>query len=524
MDQKMILKFIFLFLTFSIEKSVSFKNELDSSIPHDDETKSLSIKCGLECIFKCLTGNANVIDYECLHVCLPNCTDSSKDVFKGTFEEWLTPSQPIIDSKDQIKELDTKVKQMPDTSTALQATIGQICTKPCNHDKEDVCDFCSTFPNMYSMTLKQACYDDDNNPCDTVNEVPWCNFCQAIKRHHWIEWDCHILCQLVNGQIGHKLNCSDPDLVLNKKNDILDLTLEMRCNDMCRNDWNQDDVIPENDFCNYCKMYQNYTIIHQTIREYCSNLGGNGRGTYLGSRCIQLKCANWEPYPDRRANHVENSKEDPLAPNLDDKQSTVVEDFRSLKIKNDLFDKNFEKSTINKQKQPHWIQWDCQYLCQLEDIQLNCSDPDLIHQTKEADIDKEIYRKCSGMCHDEWLKPVPSNEFCFRCKIMLDDSEVMHQTVSEFCRKIEKPDWWCIQLKCAEWDLTEMSAGKNYSLKVSRSVYLSNCINVPYYLWNMSTIHIIESYIVLQDLRIKKLLPKCWKNWDFRKLLLGKKM
>ena len=60
-------------------------------------------------------------------------------------------------------------------------------------------------------------------------------------------------------------------------------------------------------------MYQNYTIIHQTIREYCSNLGGNARGTYLGRWCIQLKCANWEPYPDRRANHVENSKEDPLA-------------------------------------------------------------------------------------------------------------------------------------------------------------------------------------------------------------------
>ena len=248
MDQKMILKFIFLFLTFSIEKSVSFKNELDSSIPHDEETKSLSIKCGLECIFKCLTGNANVIDYECLHVCLPNCTDSSKDVFKdmsktkgqtnedlgqltivqlcnlpynsdekqvaevvcdfckevssaflevyGNFtihygcteidpcpdpgkntessiqkwckfctaiKDWINPNQPTIGSKDQIKELDTKVKQMPDTSTALQATIGQICTKPCNHDKEDVCDFCSTFPNMYSMTLKQACYDDDNN-------------------------------------------------------------------------------------------------------------------------------------------------------------------------------------------------------------------------------------------------------------------------------------------------------------------------------------------------------------------------
>ena len=81
----------------------------------------------------------------------------------------------------------------------------------------------------------------------------------------------------------------------------------------------------------------------------------------------------------------------------------------------------------------------------------------------------------------------------------------------------------CIQLKCAEWrpytsyeteeededskprPILSMSAGKNYSLKVSRSVYLSNCINVPNYLWNMSTIHIIESYIVLQDLRIKKL-------------------
>ena len=114
MDQKMILKFIFLFLTFSIEKSVSFKNELDSSIPHDDETKSLSMKCGLECIFKCLTGNANVIDYECLHVCLPNCTDSSKDVFKDT----------------------SKTKGQTNEELGVgKLTIVQLCNLPCNSDE-----------------------------------------------------------------------------------------------------------------------------------------------------------------------------------------------------------------------------------------------------------------------------------------------------------------------------------------------------------------------------------------------------
>ena len=174
MDQKMILKFIILFLTFSIEKSVSFKNELDSSIPHNDETKSLSIKCGLECIFKCLTGNANVIDYECLHVCLPNCTDSSKDVFKD-----------MSKSNSQTNE------------DLGQVTIVQLCNLPCNSDEkqvaEVVCDFCkevsSAFLEVYgNFTIHYGCTEID--PCpdpgkNTESSIQkWCKFCTAIK--DWI--------------------------------------------------------------------------------------------------------------------------------------------------------------------------------------------------------------------------------------------------------------------------------------------------------------------------------------------------
>ena len=171
MDQKMILKFIFLFLTFSIEKSVSFKNELDSSIPQDNETKSLSIKCGLECIFKCLTGNANVIDYECLHVCLPNCTDSSKDVFKDTSK-----------TKGQTNE------------DLGQLTIVQLCNLPCNSDEkqvaEVVCDFCkevsSAFLEAYgNFTIHYGCTEIDPCPDPGKNTVSviqkWCKFCTAIK-------------------------------------------------------------------------------------------------------------------------------------------------------------------------------------------------------------------------------------------------------------------------------------------------------------------------------------------------------
>ena len=51
------------------------------------------------------------------------------------------------------------------------------------------------------MTLKEACYDQDT--CDPISKdifVYWCNFCTAIKKSDWIEWDCHILCQLDGGQ------------------------------------------------------------------------------------------------------------------------------------------------------------------------------------------------------------------------------------------------------------------------------------------------------------------------------------
>ena len=174
MDQKMILKFIFLFLTFLIEKSVSFKNELDSSIPQDNETKSLSIKCGLECIFKCLTGNANVIDYECLHVCLPNCTDSSKDVFKDTSK-----------TKGQTNE------------DLGQLTIVQLCNLPCNSDEkqvaEVVCDFCKEVSSVFleatgNFTVHYGCTEID--PCpdpgkNTESSIQkWCKFCTTIK--DWI--------------------------------------------------------------------------------------------------------------------------------------------------------------------------------------------------------------------------------------------------------------------------------------------------------------------------------------------------
>ena len=495
MDQKMILKFIFLFLTFSIEKSVSFKNELDSSIPHDDKTKSLSIKCGLECIFKCLIGNTNVFDYECLHVCLPNCTD----VFKGTFEDT---------SK-------TKGQKNEDLGVG-QLTIVQLCNLPCNSDEkqvaEVVCDFCkevsSAFLEVYgNFTIHYGCTEID--PCpdpgkNTESSIQkWCKFCTAIKdwidpnqpisvsnqikeldpksEWHWITQDCHILCQ--HPSFHHQLNCSDPDIVTHKKKDDIDhKTLKMKCNDMCRNDWkNNRTGFNDNEFCLDCYTSQDY--IHLTIADYCKRIENPNWW------CIQLKCATWEPYPDRRANHVENSKEVHLAPNLDDNQSTVVEDFRSLKIQNDPSDKNFGQSTMDKQKQPHWIEWDCQILCQLDKdtssrgLQLNCSDPDLTKQTKIADLDERLNEICGGMCPDD-IDNI--NEFCSRCKIFSPSEE----SVSQFCRKIEKPDWWCIQLKCAEWrpytsyeteeededskprPILSMSAGKNYSLKVSRSVYL----------------------------------------------------
>ena len=323
MDQKMILKFIFLFLTFSIEKSVSFKNELDSSIPHDDKTKSLSIKCGLECIFKCLTRNDNGIDYKCLHVCLPNCPDASKD---GQINE----------------DLDL-----------AQLTMVQLCSRPCNSDErqvtEVVCDFCkevsSTFIETYgNFTIHYGCTFID--PCTGKKTESWiqkwCGFCTAIK--DWI----------------------DPNQPIAVPNQIKEL------------------------------------------------------------------------------------------------------------------DPNFEKSTINKQKQPHWIEWNCQTLCQLDKdtssrgLQLNCSDPDLTKQTKIADLDERLNEICGGMCPDDIDN---DNEFCLRCKIFSPSEE----SVSQFCRKIEKPDWWCIQLKCAEWrpytsyeteeEDTDskarpsliMSAGKNYS-------------------------------------------------------------
>ena len=89
----------------------------------------------------------------------------------------------------------------------------------------------------------------------------------------------------------------------------------MKCDDICGNDWkNNRTGFNDNEFCLNCYTSQDY--IHLTIADYCKRIENPNWW------CIQLKCATWEPYPDRRANHVENSKEVRLAPNLDDNQST----------------------------------------------------------------------------------------------------------------------------------------------------------------------------------------------------------
>ena len=150
----------------------SARSELDIMIPKPNQV--IQLRCGLECIFKCLmAGNDYSIDYECMHGCLFKCADVSKDA-----------SKTIVETNENL---------------AHNITIGQVCSVPCNNGEvqvpEVVCDICkelSEVPNFKDpfymfeevehWSIHVACIEFD--PCEgdlKSWKKKWCKFCTAIN-------------------------------------------------------------------------------------------------------------------------------------------------------------------------------------------------------------------------------------------------------------------------------------------------------------------------------------------------------
>ena len=74
------------------------------------------------------------------------------------------------------------------------------------------------------------------------------------------------------------------------------------------------------------------------------------------------------------------------------------------------------------------------------------------------------------MCRNDWKNNKTGfndNEFCLDCYTSQD---YIHLTIADYCKRIETPNWWCIQLKCATWEPYPDGPGK-IDCDMNRSIY-----------------------------------------------------
>ena len=64
-----------------------------------------------------------------------------------------------------------------------------------------------------------------------------------------------------------------------------------------------------------------------------------------------------------------------------------------------------------------------------------------------------VYERCCDMCNNDfYLNPTvgKENDFCMACHSTKE--RYKGKTIFEYCSSIEIPQWWCVHLKCANWE------------------------------------------------------------------------
>ena len=174
----MFLKFILIFLFISIQKSSSAFVKFDGAIPEDKtnhQDVEIPIRCGLECILQCSIGN-HQLDYGCFDKCLLNSPSNC---------QWKKSSKKDADALSKTVE----IENLKGLDQLKNVTIGELCSFPCYHVPEIICELCKVAPEEAKvLTIGEICaIMATSNECKNLpDHIPesqkkFCVFCKSIS-------------------------------------------------------------------------------------------------------------------------------------------------------------------------------------------------------------------------------------------------------------------------------------------------------------------------------------------------------